>query len=77
MPGAWVPSQFREPRSHKLHSDQDKKIKKVQVGEPGVEPGSVAASAVNGGDQTLSFCVWGGAQGEEETGRGRDWGHPV
>lgn len=44
-------------------SDQDKKIKKVQVGEPGVEPGSVTASAVNGGDQTLFVWVEGGTGG--------------
>ena len=51
------------------------------MGEPGVEPGSVAASVVNGGDQTLSFvCVGGESQGEEEMGRvetGGIWFDPV
>ena len=52
-----------------------KKKKRVQVSELGVEPGSVAASVVNGGDQTLSFVSVGGeSQGEEETGRGRETG---
>ena len=73
-PGAWVPSQLREPRSRKLHSGQRKKNTKVQAGEPGFEPGSVTASVVKGGDPDTFLCVCWGGGGEEEDGEGQTLG---